>query len=1023
MADIGTTIDQVNLEGVESKGAIVSPAFDTITPGVNAPAVPESGDFLPALYHAHNRYDAFVSVPHYIYRSFQAMDNLPQNDYNPFEGLDAKYAPFHSFLEDAKSPEERADILSYVDYKMYEKQVANSNLTANLIGTLAGAVATTLPTLAIGEMMWAANSIPSLALRGAVTGALIDVPVEAAMAATDPEFRMDEVWTGIALSALGGLVIEPLVAGSHAVKAPGTVAETVTTGEITAAAAHTVSEAAKKEMYSAVQMAEDGFKPSARITKSGSVSPDEYLKALTAEGLTPGTGPLGKLFDRFIASPLTDYQPNIVARLLKSDSAVTRQLTNSLAEHNFYVGKTGQGHTLTTSAESQIEANTIRQVSKLDTTVDDAFYAYKKAGGKGDQDLFEELAAKAARREDYSHPQVGKVAKYWNDLMEKYLADYKNVDLMKDLEIPFAKGSKYFTRVYDREKIVADPETFRTIIADAVRPAVEKGFKEAGDIATVGDIDKAVLKAVEDIRSNIMGNTYFDLEHLMWADKNGKTRVIDIPDTILEPFLKNNIKEIGKMYITRAEKSLALQQRFGTASKNKILQNVVDDYKGLMEGIDNPDQIAKLEEGLKKDLNNLEIIIDRLTGTRGQQKDPMSLSSKAVRFLLPYNMARGLGSIAITQMPELARATLQRYVVSSGVLKELESLGTAIDNLKLTKTEARELGAYLEHGQRLQFMAQGEPLLNDAFVKEISPIKAMTGASNFLAKYSGMQTMDNLTRGMLAESGLRLILNSAKAAKSGKLPKKQQVFLLNIGIEESMLPEIEHLMAKHSETIDGFKYANLDKWEGKTGDAVRAGIRQYFLSHIVRPGAADRFGFADSNNFGRIAMQFRSYAQAAWSRSLLPGMQKADAAFFGTLATMITTGYLVMRLKDIAMGKDRSKESTASTISDTINASGALPFLFDSYSVGMNTYLDPKNILLQQGNLPALFGPTASLIATAPPALARLAMNDLNPGDIRTLKSMVPFGNLIWWNWYVTELQKEKAAEISRQKQFDKLKP
>jgi hypothetical protein len=1020
---IGTDITGADLHVRESKGTLTSPTQDIVTPQVAAPAAaPAPGAFLPALYHAHNRYNAFVSIPRAMNALFGAMDNTPVEGYNPFKDLDEKYAPYHSLIGDVESPEERAGVLRYIDYKAEEERIANSNIYANLIGTGVGAVATTLPTLPLGEMMWAANSIPALAFRGAVVGAVIDVPIEAALVATDPGFEMDEVWTGIAWSAVLGGVFEPIVAGSHAaVKSADNLAPTPSTGTISAPAVSTaVTPALKKEVYAAVQAAEDGFKPSVRLTKSGEMTPEAYLAAKEAEGLAPATGPLAPVFNLFTKTAGNKFQPSLAARLLESDSTVVRELTNSISEHNFLLNKTAQGKTLGISAESQIEANTVRSVTMLEDAVDNGYAAYKKAGGTGNINDFQALASRAARRGDYSQPGVGETARAWSQMMSDYLEKYKKVDLFQDVSTALKDGSKYFTRLYDRDKIVQNIGEFRKTISEHIAPTIEKEMLAENPLASAQSIKSAVDKAVEDVRSNIMGNNYFDLEHLTWSDRNGKARTIDLPDLVLEPWLSDDIKQIGRMYIGRAEKDLAFQERFGTASKTKILQNVADDYKGLIEKSTSPTEIARLESRLKEDLSTLEIIIDRLQGTRGQPKDPSSLSSTAFKAIMPYNMARGLGSIALTQMPELVRANIQRFIVSSGIESELKSLGVAIDNMKLTKAEAKSLGAYLEHGQRVIQMYQGEPIMHNMIKKEGRFVAGLQAASEATAKYSGMGWMDNTTRGLLAESAVRDISGYIKAAEKGKLTAKGRLRLNELGISEDLLPEIKTMMAKHSETIDGFTYANIDKWEGAAGDAMRAAIRKDFQKHIVRPGAADRFGFADVNNTARLAMQFRSYFQAAWSRTLLPGMQRADSAFLGTMAGLVMTGYVVMKLKNMLAGRDQEL-TTAQTITESINASGAVPFLFDLYSTGNNAFFGGgTQRQVSQGRLDTLFGPTAGLIGNAPPALTRTLTGNMTPGDTKTIKSMIPFNNLVWWNWYTSQLQKDKAAEIKRRQEFNK---
>jgi len=1020
MDGIGTDITGQDLLERESSGTIRNSGVDRVVPGVAAPDVPKAGAFLPALNAAHNRYNAFISVPRYIHAELSAMDQVAESeDYNPFDGLDEGYAPFYSLLADVRSPEERAVMLQYIDMKKEEKLVANSNVPANLLGTLAGAVATTIPTLPIGELMWGATSIPGLAWRGAVVGAAVDVPIEAALMVTDPEFHLDEAWTGVAFSAIAGAIIEPFVVGAKAVKATSTVEGS--SGTIKPPSAQPIPTVLAKEAKIAVQVAEDAFKPAVRLTKSGEVTPDEYLKARELEGIAPAPGLIGKAFNAMTKTEMVNWQPNITARLLNSESAVVREITNNLLEHDFKLNKNAIGKTNSISAEAQIELNTAKKYSALEEALDTGFVDYKKAGGKGTLGEFEELVAKAARRGNYTEAGVGRAAQVWDNLMTDYLSQYKAAGLLKEIGLELAEGSKYFTRIYDRDAIIENISAFRQTIADHITPAIRKEMI-AEEGVTEAMIKAEVDRAVEEIRSTIMGNSYFDMEHLTWSDKNGKARTIDIPDIVLEPYLKNNVRDIGRMYITRAEKDLALTQRFGSANKTKILENVVEDYKGLLAKETSSQRVAALEARLKADLEHLEAVIDRLMGTRGRPKDPLSLSSKATSTVLAYNMSRGLGGIAITQLPELSRAAMQKYIVSSGVLQELKNIGVVIDKMKFSKQDLRTISALLEDDIRFRQMLQGEPLLHDSLRPESMAEKASRMAGQATAKFSGMMFMDNLTRSMLAHAGMDQVMGHVEAGVKGKLSAKGRDFLIRHGIPEQDIPAIKELYAKHKTVEDGVTSPNLAKWEGPVGDRVRAALSKYHRNHVVRAGAGDRALFSDANAMARLAMQFRSYFQAAWSRSLLPGMQRQDAAFVGSMVAMLMAGYVVMNIKKKLAGHDEKMTNTQ-IVTETINASGALPFIFDMYATGSNVFFGGGTKRQQaQGRLDTLFGPTAGLIQNGVPAAYRLLSNDLMPGDVRQLKGLVPLNNLIWWNWYATELQKQKAEEIRRARKFEQIK-
>jgi len=382
-----------------------------------------------------------------------------------------------------------------------------------------------------------------------------------------------------------------------------------------------------------------------------------------------------------------------------------------------------------------------------------------------------------------------------------------------------------------------------------------------------------------------------------------------------------------------------------------------------------------------------------------------------------------LGGVTMSMAPEVGRAVIQKYIAHT-VRRDLENLGVAVQQVKLTKQEAKSIGVRVEHARRLMEMLQGQPVAHDAIARDGAMITGAQMFSEGTLKYSGMGALDNFSRGMVAAAGADEMHSYMRAAEAGKLTNKQRTFLANYGIDPSNVKPFLKMVEKHGETVDGVLYMNVDQWEGQTGDIMRAAIRKYNLRHIVNPGVADRFAFADANGATRLMMQFRSYMQAAWSRTLLPGMQRSDSAFMGTLLTTIGIGYLSTLLYAKVTGSDRYDHMGAGQmLVESINRSGSVPYLFDLYSTGSNAFFGGGTKRQQiQGRLDTLLGPTAGLVSNGLPAASRLLTGETAPSDIRTLKGLVPLNNLIWWNRYLNDKANEEADRLRQEAKYKQIK-
>jgi hypothetical protein len=922
-------------------------------------------------------------------------DELATIGYDPFETLDPKYYAYADRFAGVKSEGESLWVQGYIDQLEKEQAAAVERPIANILGIVAGAILSPINLATAGGAsagLQAAN-IGSSVARGVVIGATTTAPLAAAQyAGSRPGYTAKDAATEIAIgAALGGAI-------------DGTIARFGKSGLVSKP---DNSRVIGREMVSKYEDFAETI-PESRLTQSQYITPEEGV-AIGGEGA-------GKaVFDLFTSGGVRNFQPSVSARLLTSPVPEVRQLTNDLVEHGFVLKGNIKGVAYDPSVESLINAREMGNFRTIDEIIDSGYVEHRRAGGKLSPDAFEAEVAMTIRRGGSTQPAADNAAGQYNKLMSVYAERLKTSGALPE---DFKPGTNYLTRMYDRDAITADPEgwrnTLRPYIEDAVQSEYSKELKDLGqpiNINTFGEVvDVRTEKALDEITSKILGARYYDGEGLIWTNASAKTRTLDIPDAVLEKFLRNDIRTIGKAYVSRTEKDIAMHERFGTSNKDEILGRIEAAYERALS--DNNYDV-KLQGRMKDDIADLSAVFDRIYGVRGLPKDFNSLGSKIITTLPTFNMVRMLGGVVLSQMPEFFKSQLLR--ATQWISTSMDDFVKQVNLTSLKKSDLKALGAILEHSHQMNALSQGDIGMQNFLAKQGVVKKALGVGTELFLKASGMEFMDNTTRSSLAVTGSRWMYALSKKLTSGAtLTKKEVTWLAQHGIDDRYAADIIRQAKKHGEKVGGVHYLNISEWEGKTGDIMRAAVRKYVNSYLINPGAGDKFLFADVNPLAKLMMQFKSWFQGAWSRQLLPSLQNFDSQRLALMTTMVALAFLQNRVLQILMPETyKQPRDLNQELIEAVNRSGALPFLFDGAMIAATTTGFGGTVRQQQsGLIDTVFGPSAGLLARNIPAVGRITTGHGRPGDFRAVKELIPYNNLIWIREYNNKIANKLDQDL-----------
>lgn len=907
----------------------------------------------------------------------------PEPGFNPFDGLEEKYQQFPSLISRAQSSSELSAVKSFLDKKTAVNELANSgNLWANIAGTIVGVtldpISFGVTSLGVETMMKHVSAMqrfwPRVGL-GAVAGAVADVPLEIGLKLADPTYEDAEIVAGIMMSAVGSGIMEGALHHIHK-----------------AAFAHEVldehSFSSKRQIVTKPKTVDEAvleLNPNNPITKEG-------------EGLAPAEG-IGK-FGFEALKKLDTFTPGLSVGLLESPSAVVRNIFNDSAMHFFKLGKNVEGGVTQESIEGLMN---LRQAKyyELEHAVNDNYAKYRKSGGQLSFSQFEEAVTKASRRSSPdSNPHIAAASAHFKGMYDDYLKrlqasgllpeDYKKPDFVEN----------YVTREYDRDKIIANPDEFRNLIAQHIS---KKNPEMSGP---------ELKTAADQVMTNVLGRGYFDEETLKFTDKNLKAKTVDIPDVELEPFLYNDGLGIAKKYIRTQEMAIAFQEKFGTSDISKILANVESDYAEMISKETDGGRIAALDKRKQKDLRDLEAVLKRIQGTWGRPKDPYAASSQIVKGLTALNYSRLLGGVAISMLPEYTKLMVNRFMsrIAGG---EIRGLAESITKLGMSKAELRNVGIHFESGLANLRMDSGEFMSHGMYRSKGVIDNATNNLQNLSSALFFADRMDYMLRSTAASILSEEKIKELSKLVSGEADSALTQKLASQGFNRQMAEKVMKQFEQHGEIIDGVAYANLDKWQGAAADHYRYFIRNYVDQMIVRPGSADKVLFSDSTQLGKLMFQFKGFLQGAFNRVLLPGLQNADARFLANSLAAVMGGAMVYVIKGLLNDQDPLDADTSKIVAEAVGNSGVLPYIWESGNMASRSIFGGGTEKFRsQSVLETIAGPTGGVV-DALPSLARVMSGNATESDFRLVRRITPFQNTFYLKKLFEDIEKEAASEFA----------
>lgn len=750
---------------------------------------------------------------------------------------------------------------------------------------------------------------------------------------------------------------------------------------------------------------------------------------------------------------------NPLMRLMTAPINAVRSVAESLLETPMYLRKNRAGVPTDQALETLIKVDSAATGEALQTTRDlfnksqgfgpgeiNFIRAKLKAGWRGVHSFKEDIG-RALRNGDTSNdPLVAAAAKAWRSkvfdplkeramklelfpeqqilrkeltALEKQAAKEGLSDELtasiaaktKELAdwVPDPKGAdSYLTRLYNYQKLGEGRDEFVAAVAQYLN-AIE-GFTEAEAKRTAKNIHAGLLS-----KDNMFGLPKPEYRGVSMVSKQAggplQSRVVTLPDNILEPWLISDIEHVGRTYTRRMATEINLAEKFGDRTMKNQIAAVEAEYEALIDATPNKKDKLVLHNALRDNIRDIEAMRDQFIGTYGLPSDPSGLFARGNRMARSWQYVVALGMQTISALPDMARP-----IVTNGLMAYGKGLAHAMPFMaKAAKEDVKRMGIGLDMltSGRMRAIATLDeiPLVGGKF--EHLTEEAASG----FGKMSGMDQWNSFWK---QYTGIMAVDRIAQMAERGwvKLNAKEQAQLLWLGLDATKLNGIRKGFATHGAKEGGFNVANIASW-GLKSDEMRMAARDLMAAAnkeadtlIVTPGKGDKPILAGTD-IGKTLFQFQSFVAAATNRMLVSGIAQRDLQVVSGIFMGVVIGSISQYAKDTINGRDTKWASDpVLLIGKGLGQAGTLGLIAQIPADMAVAAYEGKSIGKSLVNaIPGVDVPAEGLIKSGASALTQIQKGQGAKAAAEAAK-MLPYQNLFWLKMIFNEMGDEERSAL-----------
>jgi hypothetical protein len=627
----------------------------------------------------------------------------------------------------------------------------------------------------------------------------------------------------------------------------------------------------------------------------------------SASNVTPGAEET-----RLVANKATQFMDAVTPDWLKSDRMT---LANSELAHSREFAQKLTAHEFTTEGPKVQNAETLRNMEF-------GSYQYKVAEAMNTARRVENIVV-GPTEEAWARDALQTMGRDVSDLpitpsvVKSYAADMVNHALHTGDVIPFphlkpvvetirkitdeklanmlrsgevtaddlatVTDSSYFNRIYDRDRVLANPKRFMDTVANGFETVHGLSADEARHMAT-------------EVYDKLSGLTFTSVHNVtsLASDKLrggavNKARTLDLPYEVIAPFLKHDALENFSVLNRETANSNALHQTFGSANRDVILEQYNDAFRDLniRNGVAEQLHLTDREAASR--------MLDEFLGV-GQKSSALGAGLRS------FTRATSLWGALMSNLPEI-----QSQVVAHGLRKFISDKGLNTFNAEyraLGKQACAEIGVAVEGAMhtmehRFSTVARSQfehemydTLSSPTMVRNFADTSA--GMASFTHHWSGMNLFEDFQRGSVSRMTLTTWADQFANKEWKELSAIDRDAFHNVSIDEARYNSLKEVVNTSDAVRDvggNVKIIDIDAIKDVDAQqALKYALHMTQSSQIATLGVGSLPPFM-KGEFARFMMQFKSFLFAALGMSYKqlqrPNYRMLEGLVVGTMISHV----------------------------------------------------------------------------------------------------------------------------------------
>lgn len=615
------------------------------------------------------------------------------------------------------------------------------------------------------------------------------------------------------------------------------------------------------------------------------------------------------------------------------------------------------------------------------------------------------------------------------------------------VDVKTTTAASYVSRLWNRARLIGEEDRFRQIARQyfegqlSTIEAMQKAGKDAPKTPDfLSDIERKdyIEDVITEVFNNLTGRGKGDVPEWIVPISRGplKERTFNIPDRMVEDFLENDMEMIIRRHSRVMGAEVELSRKFGRADMKEQFDAINREYDDLSRSAKTSKERIALDKARRRDLVNLAAFRDIVRGTY-RASDESSAWTRLTRAALTWNYIRLMGGILLTSLTD-ASNIIGKHGMQATMREALPALVSGVEAAKISRADAKTLGVVVDVALQSRLADLAE--LADPYARGSRFERFMSNVSNTFTKATGLGWWNDYVRTVASVMTQNRILSNimasvedviyepvTKAGTSETLPKTisavnlekissaERAYLAHLGIDGTAAQRIAEQFKKYGVKDQGIHGANVSKWDDPVAvRAFGAALHKHVDTTVIQKGSADNPLWMKSN-WGKILMQFKSFALASHQRILISGLQShqhrlAEMMVFGTAVGMLIS-YVKMIERGDTEEANRLLQNPGLWVANGLDRSGilAIPFevsnTFEKLGVPFGMALAQKlagdpdrrggaTRYASRGKFGAVAGPTVGTFEDIAIIASQLAKGDLEKDGARALINQIPGGTL-----------------------------